>query len=228
MLRISAGRFGGSIKKPFPTQVVSTSVVTGTSVVTSTDSSNHSTNLMSDGDVILKDTKILRVTIRITEKKENDSLPENVFYKLDESRFRQQFTLKLKTFSKYNINIEVEPYQDLIYVKLGGRRYEKVVKLNSHDGDEKAIYAFIWSTKQIRTTERKHRTVLPCEIKFRQYKEIEFDIMVKFYNNCEIAPYIGKPLSSINLDCTLSNSNESFSVVHNIELTTCAENKSLS
>ena len=39
-----------------------------------------------------------------------------IFYKDDEARFNQQHTLKLKTYSKYNVTMEVEPAMEVSWV----------------------------------------------------------------------------------------------------------------
>ena len=57
--------------------------------------------------------KTLKVTIRMNEVKERNQVPGAIFYKDDEARFNQQHTLKLKTFSKYNVTMEVEPAMEI-------------------------------------------------------------------------------------------------------------------
>ena len=57
--------------------------------------------------------KTLKVTIRMSEQKERNQLPGAIFYKDDEARFAQQYTLKLKTDSKYNITMEIEPTTEI-------------------------------------------------------------------------------------------------------------------
>ena len=54
--------------------------------------------------------KTLKVTIRMNEQ---NSVPGAIFYKNDEARFNQQYTLKLKTAFKYNVTMEVEPAMDI-------------------------------------------------------------------------------------------------------------------
>ena len=60
--------------------------------------------------------KTLKVTIRMNEMKERNQVPGAIFYKDDEARFNQQHTLKLKTFSKYNVTMEVEPAMEITWV----------------------------------------------------------------------------------------------------------------
>ena len=49
----------------------------------------------------------------MNEVKERNQVPGAIFYKDDEARFNQQHTLKLKTFSKYNVTMEVEPAMEI-------------------------------------------------------------------------------------------------------------------
>ena len=78
-----------------------------------------------------------------------------------------------------------------------------MIKLKKEDG--KTFCSFAWSTKHIKITQRKHRSVLPCVIKFRGYKELQFEVLIKFYESEESLHYTGVPLSSLGLYGTLSN-----------------------
>lgn len=92
------------------------------------------------------------------------------------------------------------------YVVLGGRKHEKLQVIRNPDEDQaKSVYNFVWSTKQMKITNRKYRTVLPCVIKFKPYKELSFDMQVKFYTNEEIAHYTGEPLQFLDLDCKVGS-----------------------
>ena len=137
----------------------------------------------------------LKIKMRITEK-EGDGI---IYYKDDEQRFSQQYTVKLKTFTEYNIVLEVRPPRVLTYVKVGSRKYKVFNKLESSVTPGKNIYTFVWSTWKIRTTERKHRSVLPFAVKFHQNQEVNFDVFVKFYYNCEVTHYTGTPLTFIEI-----------------------------
>lgn len=145
--------------------------------------------------------KTLKVTVRLTEKTEKNETPGSVYFKDDEDRFTQQHTLKLKTLFEYDVKMEVEPAQEIMYVVLGNRKHEKLQVINNPDEEAKSVYNFVWSTKQMKTTDRKYRTVLPCRIKFKPYKELVFNMQVKFYTNEEIAHYTGEPLQFLDLDC---------------------------
>ena len=81
-----------------------------------------------------------------------------------------------------------------------------MIKMRKEDG--KTYCSFIWSTKHIKITQRKYRSVLPCVIKFKGYKELDFEVLVKFYENEENLHYSGVPLSSLGLYGTLSNDNQ--------------------
>ena len=157
-----------------------------------------------------------KLKIGITEKNENGD--GSIYYKDDENRFSQRYTVKLKTFSEYNIVLEVRPPQDLVIVRIGDRMYRKFEKSTDSKKMERAIYKFTWSTNRIRVTERKHRSILPCFIKFAHCDEIQFDIFVKFYFSCEVTHYNGTPFSFIELDYLRKEKNHrNDSYAHNIQ-----------
>ena len=132
--------------------------------------------------------------------------------------FHIRYTLKLKTFSEYNVQLEVCPSLTISYLKIGGMRYDaNMTKVKKEDG--KTFCSFTWSTDHIKTTQRKYRTILPCAIRFSGYKEIQFEVLVKFYENEEILHYTGLPLSSLGLYGTLSNdkqqNGETYEIIFN-------------
>ena len=141
----------------------------------------------------------------MTERKENGE-EDSVYYKDDEHRFSQQYTVKLKTFSEYNIEIEVSPQRELMYFTVGSRKYKRFNR--SDNSQDKDVYTFVWSTKMIRTTERKHRSVLPFSVKFCGNREVNFNMFVKFYYSCEVAHYNGTPLTFIELNSGCENDKE--------------------
>ena len=142
--------------------------------------------------------KSLYLSIQFTEKDDQAA----VYYKNDAERFSQPNSLKLKSFLLYNVTIEMRPaHRELVYVVLGGKRYNCFYK-QGNDVENGSKWTFVWSTHGIRQTERKQRSVLPCVIKFESCKELHFQLLVKFYCDDEVRPYGGKPLSSIDLDCS--------------------------
>ena len=88
--------------------------------------------------------------------------------------------------------------------------------MNNPEEDGKTVYNFVWSSHMIKITDRKHRTILPCCIKFKPYKELNFKILVKFYNNDEIAHYRGEPLSFIDLECKVGSGKEKATILNNM------------
>ena len=62
----------------------------------------------------------LNVTIRMSDMAADNV--QTVFYKDDQQRFSQRYSLKLKTYSLYNVFIEVRPLMDVTYVVLGGKK----------------------------------------------------------------------------------------------------------
>lgn len=145
--------------------------------------------------------KELKVTIRFTEKSERNENSGAVYFKDDEKRFSQQHTLKLKTLTEYNVVIDVEPAQEVSYVVLGGRKHDKLQSSQNVGGANASVYKFVWSTRSNQPTDRKYRTILPCIIKFKPYKELRFNMLAKFYSNTELAHYTGEELHFLDLDC---------------------------
>ena len=143
----------------------------------------------------------LTVAIQIQEKVQDGigfKIGNAVLYKSDEERFSQQCTLKLKTFSLYTIILEVNKDKDLIHIDIGGRRYNCFKLFDSPDNTIKK-YMFTWSTDNIKPTQRKYRTILPIEIKFEGYEELNFQLSVKFYYSDDVLHFSGKPLNVIDV-----------------------------
>ena len=115
-----------------------------------------------------------------------------------------RYTLKLKTCYEYNVQFEVSPSLSISYLIIGGAKYDaSMTKIKKEDG--KTFCSLRWSTERIKTTQRKYRTILPCVIRFSGYKEIQFEVLVKFYKPDEGLHYSGMPLSSLGLYGNLSN-----------------------
>ena len=130
-----------------------------------------------------------RVRIRIAE---NDLRGESIKYKNDGSRFKQPCTLKLKTSSEYCIRIEVEPFQNISYMKIGSTMVEPSVR------DCTSQY-FVWSTHGRRRTDFRYRIMCPFVLKIEHFPEIRFNLQMKFYKTMDVLHYAGKPLTSIDL-----------------------------
>ena len=102
------------------------------------------------------------------------------------------------------MQLEVTPSLTISYLMIGGTKFDaNMTNMTKDDG--KIFCSFVWSTKYIKTTQRKYRTILPCIIKFRGYKELHFEVLVKFYESEEVLHYTGVPLNSLGLYGTLSN-----------------------
>ena len=131
--------------------------------------------------------------------------PSHVMYKKDEDRFSQEITLKLKTFTLYNVLLEVDNNDDLLmYVILGGKKYNCFKMIEKPEGNGR-IFGFVWSTDNIKVTERKHRSTLPCVLGFKDHRELLLSLSIKFYEKEEFSRYTGTPLSTIHLDGCLGN-----------------------
>ena len=84
----------------------------------------------------------------------------------------------------------------------------------------KSIFNIVWSGHYMKETERKHRTILPCAIKFKGYNEVVFHIMVKFYDEDKTVHCQGVPLSHLSLDGTLGERKEDSNIqLYNIIFT---------
>ena len=170
-------------------------------------------------DFSTEDNTPLNLRIQITERREDGEIGE-IFYKDDKDRFSQQYTVKLKTFSEYSVTVEVNPPRELISFKVGDRNYKNFNK-SEHGvdvgGGFDESFTFIWSTAMFRTTERKHRSVLPISIKFHRRREVNFDMFVKFYYSCEMVHYNGSLLTCIQLntgDETLGGNDKTRNIVN--------------
>ena len=156
------------------------------------------------------------VNIRLNSKSEKDvgddektSSSNFVFFKDDEDRFSEQYTVKLQTCKKYVVSVETN--QLLTYVILGGKKYN-CFKCITYANSSLNVYQFVWSTNGIKTTARKHRSVLPCVIKFQTLKQIKFNLSTKFYQADEKNHLFGCGLSSICLHCKFDEAKENIVV----------------
>ena len=161
----------------------------------------------SSNRIVGANEKKISIDMHIAERKSQSNNEQyNVFYKDDLERFERRYTLKLKTFTEYDVRIDIEPRVNVQYVKLGGRKYEMNEVVGNHNED-KSVYSLVWSTKKIEITERKYRTILPCALMFDDCQEVRFHLMVKFYDAEEDVHCKGIPLSSLNLDVIMGKSN---------------------
>jgi len=138
---------------------------------------------------------------RVKFSKLNSRNEECVYYKDDEDRFTQQYTLKLQLDTKYKVSIEVEEDMEVAYIKLGGVLWKDFQVIpNPRKHSTKVDYTFLWCTDLMAQTTRKNRTQLPFVVKLRNHSEIEFVAMVKFYDEVNRNHSKGVPLSFLSLD----------------------------
>eukprot|EP00111_Clytia_hemisphaerica_P018369 TCONS_00054318-protein len=135
-----------------------------------------------------------------TISRDKDDTP--ACFKQDGERFTNEQTLKLYSAADYTVKMEIAPNMELLYIKFGG--VETPFKsTNDPEKDQKSIYQFLWSTKGIDPTENRHRTDVLCSMKFKNFKEIEFRLQVKFYTLQKMKHATwGEKLNSISMDCT--------------------------
>uniref|UniRef100_T2M7W6 CB1 cannabinoid receptor-interacting protein 1 n=1 Tax=Hydra vulgaris TaxID=6087 RepID=T2M7W6_HYDVU len=154
----------------------------------------------------------LKISFYLANMPGNGPGSTDVFFKQDGQRFNEQHTIKLATCSNYQVKMEIEPMTELTFFKLGGMdiKFEKVTNTAN---DTKLVYQLFWSTAGISTTMRKFRTDVPCTIKFKKYKKINFKFQVKFYSsNDRKRSELGKKLNSIDLECTIGRGSYTSSV----------------
>ena len=137
-----------------------------------------------------------------TTKERVEILPGGVVnFKEDHERFQHPHTLKLKTDTLYNMAIVVDEHQSVSWVVLGGKRYNLFHLYHMPEG--KKMFVFVWCTSGVTTTQRKHRSILPCIVKLKGWKEVNFKLSVKFYEPDETIHCGGHPLTSINVKCNV-------------------------
>ena len=181
-------------------------------------SETNSCGVEEDEEDEMDENAPLKLKIKITERKDEKKVDEGVggggigggvggggiYCKDDQDRFSQQYTVKLKTFTEYDILVEIRPPHLLDHVQIGNRTYTEFEELKNVNAS-KSVYMFVWSTRMIRVTKRKHRTVLPFSVKLHQHLLVNFDVFVKFYYSCEVEHYTGIPLTFIEIKSGLYN-----------------------
>ena len=98
----------------------------------------------------------------------------------------------MKTQSEYDIAIEVEPYQYISYIKIGGKQIDHM------EADTCSLY-FVWSTHNMYKTDSCYRLMCPFVLKLEHFPEVKFDMQMKFYDIKEVVHFTGKPLTGIDL-----------------------------
>jgi len=157
------------------------------------NNSNRSSAASYGGEIKCK------VALKITKKK--DGTP--VFYKQDGERFTNQETLKMQTATDYVVKLEITPSIELLTLKFAGVEYP-FDALNNAESDAKAVYQLTWSTHGIDPTLSRHRADVPCAIKCKGYKELDFKLQIKFYTTEDSKHAVwGQKLSSLNVDGTI-------------------------
>ncbi|XP_012559108.1 CB1 cannabinoid receptor-interacting protein 1 [Hydra vulgaris] len=130
-----------------------------------------------------------------------------VYFKQDGQRFHENQTLKLAIESQYKVNVEVKPPLELTFLQFGGEEPE-IKRVSKNDDDEKSVYQFEWSTLGMEATARTQRVEMPCFIRFKDYKELNFKLQTKFYPTKEVKHITwGQKLHTITLECTIANGN---------------------
>ena len=112
----------------------------------------------------------LRLQIREASKL-GGRQPTNIRYKNDGSRFKYPCTLKLKTFTRYNVSIEVVPPVPMTFVKIGGQIFRDF-HMTSHEEDTGYTIDFDWTREENEMTSSSYRVVYPCSVRFRDFQEV--------------------------------------------------------
>ena len=154
------------------------------------------------------ETSQLNLSIRLQEKGECVASDDHgngggggggaVFFADNSDRFSQQCSLKLMISSLYDIRLETNRDVTLVTFSIGGKVYNCFNKYKQLQTGTFG-HAFVWSTEHIKRTKHHHRSVLPCRLKFKGHREIRFDLLVKFYDDCDVRLYTGSLLTSVQL-----------------------------
>ena len=109
--------------------------------------------------------------------------------------------MKLQTNKKYKITLEVEEGTEVLHIKFGEIFLDKF-QVVSRLGEQstKVDYTFLWYTQMMNLTVRKNRAMLPFSVKLRNYAEIEFAALVKFYAEETVNLSKAFPLSYLSLE----------------------------
>ena len=117
--------------------------------------------------------------------KDDDSEKGVVYFKNDGNRFSQPYSIRLKSSCLYNVAVGFREEFSLTSVCLGGKHYNNFTtrhELSTH-GTVITWYQFVWSTGNIKVTQRNYRSILPVEVKMRSLEELRFNVCVKFYED---------------------------------------------
>uniref|UniRef100_A0A6G1S4Q9 CB1 cannabinoid receptor-interacting protein 1 n=1 Tax=Aceria tosichella TaxID=561515 RepID=A0A6G1S4Q9_9ACAR len=125
---------------------------------------------------------------------------QNVYFKRDGQRFGQEFTIKLKTETKYRCTMSLKPAIPLLSVSA----HDALVNLvDQSKQDGSSTYEFEWPTT-FPANKRSKRTNIPIVLRFQDGTTLSIPLQVKFYD-AENLQHLnwGQQMHFIEYDCRL-------------------------
>ena len=138
--------------------------------------------------------------------KDGDGETGVVYFKNDGNRFSQQYSIRLKSCCLYNVAVGFREDFSLTSVCLGGKHYNNFTTRREPSTHGITWHQFVWSTENIKVTQRNYRSILPVEVKLRSLEELRFNVCVKFYEDEveERRLSTGFPLTRITVECVVA------------------------
>lgn len=138
----------------------------------------------------------LKIQFQIVNDEEN----QNIYFKRDGSRFGQEYTLKLKSETKYRCTITIKPSIPLQSVSAQDSLVN-LTDLTKQNGS--STYELDWPNT-FPANKKKKRTDIPIVLKFQDGLSLSIPLQVKFYdaeNNQHLQ--WGQQLHFIDYDCRI-------------------------
>jgi hypothetical protein len=138
----------------------------------------------------------LKIQFQIVNDEEN----QNIFFKRDGQRFGQEFTLKLKTETKYRCTVTIKPSIPLQSVSAQDALVN-LIDLTKQNGS--STYEFEWPTT-FPANKRSKRTDIPIVLRFQDGLTLTIPLQVKFYDadNFQHLNW-GQQMHFIDYDCRI-------------------------
>lgn len=138
-----------------------------------------------------------------------DEESQNIYFKRDGQRFGQEYTLKLKSETKYRCTITIKPSIPLQSVS-AQETLVNLIDLTKQNGS--STYEFDWPTT-FPPNKNKKRTDIPILLKFQDGLSLTMPLQVKFYD-AESSSHLhwGQQLHFIDYDCLIKPERSSITI----------------
>ena len=153
------------------------------------------------------DEKTLDVDLTLMEvNKEGETVGPVVI--TENSNFSSRYSLKLKMYTTYSLQLAIDPQLQLKYLKFTDKRFDLEDKESkmSEDGT-KRIHTWVWTTgvkgvpdKRVSKTKNNKRFIVSSTLKLEGFKRFKYDFLVKFYREDEPRAVDGDELTSVGLE----------------------------